>query len=577
MSAEDDKRAAAEVAARIEQGIERYSAGDLAGAAQVLEEALRLAPGSAEAAQYLSWVRQLQTGRKKIEPERRSAVDADLIQVVTDALGAEVAEELPAEVSEELPIVVEPPVAEAQLEAQPAAAVKSPAPAPSPVPAPAPSPTPEAMAFAPRVVSADQLASLDALDWSVSSTALPSLPGAAAAAAAPSAATTDATAAGVSEKSVDGPWDPVPLTPTGSGGGGGREPPGKRSSSTLLGLAPATPLLVPPAARASARTPRSRDEETGTGERRGGGDFTTSAGTRRWSATTGVGLPPLEVPELTEEQISELIALDGSPYTPSGGTGTGAGTTPGTDARPTEARGPVVELEAEPEEDPTKGWAPRLLALEDDLGGGFDEGDETPTRDRSELLRQISGYRQRIGDTIQGGGDAAMPPLDEEGAEALPPPPAAHVHPPALDEGGDDDATSEHRAVARRSTAHITSQSPVLAPIEPLETALEQGDGEAAFAAAEEFVAEAGGIDSERCRERQWLLAQAYELAVGSLDAIPVHGRLVGELDPRGAFLLSRIDGMGTVDDLLEVSGMPRLEALRLLALLIRRGAVILR
>lgn len=565
MSAEDDKRAAREAAARIELGIERYSAGDLAGAAEVLEEALRLAPGNAEAAQYLSWVRQLQAGRKRIEPERRSAVDADLIQVVTDALSAD----------ESVPIVVEAPVPEAQLEAAPVVA-------------------PAAAVAGPRAVSADQLAALDALDWSLSSTALPKLSGAGLAAPAPTlAAPTPAAptppptppSPTEGDKSADSPWDPVPLTPTGSGGGGGREAPrAMRSSSTLLGLAPATPLLVPPAARASAATaPRPRDEETGTGERRGGGDFTTSAGTRRWGGTTGVGLPPLEVPELTEEQISELIALDGSPYTPAHrDRSETTGTTPGTDARPTEARGPVVQLDAEPEgepepEDPTAGWAPRLLALEVDLGGGFDEGDETPTRDRSELLRQVSGYPQRIGDTIRAAVGDALPPFDEEGAEALPPPPLQRGGPPSLAESGDDDATSEHRAVAPRSSSHITSESPVLTPIEPLESALEQGDGEAAFHAAEEFVAEAGGIDSERCRERQWLLAQAYELAVGPLDAIPTHGRLVGDLDPRGAFLLSRIDGMSTADDLLEVSGMPRLEALRLMALLLRRGAIVMR
>jgi hypothetical protein len=505
VSADDEKRAAREVAARIEQGIERYSAGDLRGAAAALEEALRLAPGNEEAGRYLAWVRQLQAGRKKIEPDRRHAVDADLIQVVTDALAAD----------DDVQITVEPPVAEAVVKNE----------------------------------------------------------------AAP----------------ADSPWDPVPLTPTGSGGGGGRavtssSPPQKRSSSTLLGLN-AAPSLVPPAPPrepTNPGSPRPRLDGDETGERRGGGDFTTSAGTRRWGGTTGVGLPPLEVPELTEEQIHELIALDGSPYLTSGTSSTG-----GTDARPTEARGPapaVIELEAEPpddavsgdepvsehdNDDPTKGWAPRLLAIEDDLGGGFDEGEETPTRDRSELLRQVSGYPRRIGDTIRGAVEQVVPFDDEGGAEALPPPPARAVA-PSLGESDEDDATSEHPA-ARRPGSNITSEQPVLAPIEPLETALERGDGEAAFHAAEEYVAESGGIESQRCRDRSFLLQQAYELAVGRLDAVPAHGRLVGELDPRGAFLLSRIDGMSSADDLLEVSGMPRLEALRLLAQLLRRGAIVMR
>ena len=51
----------------------------------------------------------------------------------------------------------------------------------------------------------------------------------------------------------------------------------------------------------------------------------------------------------------------------------------------------------------------------------------------------------------------------------------------------------------------------------------------------------------------------------------------VGDLEPRSAFLLSRIDGAMTVEDVLDVSGMPRLEALRVMALLVRRGAVVIK
>jgi hypothetical protein len=63
---------------------------------------------------------------------------------------------------------------------------------------------------------------------------------------------------------------------------------------------------------------------------------------------------------------------------------------------------------------------------------------------------------------------------------------------------------------------------------------------------------------------------------IGSPDGVPRHGSNVPDLDPRAAFLLSRIDGSISIDDLLEVSGMPRLEAMRVLALLIRHGAVAL-
>lgn len=46
------------------------------------------------------------------------------------------------------------------------------------------------------------------------------------------------------------------------------------------------------------------------------------------------------------------------------------------------------------------------------------------------------------------------------------------------------------------------------------------------------------------------------------------------ELDHREGFLLSRIDGLTTIEDLLDVAGMPRLDALRLLCKWVARGVV---
>lgn len=45
-------------------------------------------------------------------------------------------------------------------------------------------------------------------------------------------------------------------------------------------------------------------------------------------------------------------------------------------------------------------------------------------------------------------------------------------------------------------------------------------------------------------------------------------------LDHRSGFLLSRIDGVTTVEELLDVCGMPKLEALKTLAELVERGAI---
>jgi hypothetical protein len=64
---------------------------------------------------------------------------------------------------------------------------------------------------------------------------------------------------------------------------------------------------------------------------------------------------------------------------------------------------------------------------------------------------------------------------------------------------------------------------------------------------------------------------------LGSLDrqpqlAKPLHELQNAPISPRAAFLLSRIDGTLTIDELLDVSGMPRLEAFRHICQLYLRG-----
>ena len=78
------------------------------------------------------------------------------------------------------------------------------------------------------------------------------------------------------------------------------------------------------------------------------------------------------------------------------------------------------------------------------------------------------------------------------------------------------------------------------------------------------------------CRAR---LVQLYSSKIGRLDRVVIQAlgdsqvRWLG-LDHRSGFLLSRVDGMSTVDELLDVCGMPRLEALKTLADLLDRGAI---
>jgi hypothetical protein len=81
---------------------------------------------------------------------------------------------------------------------------------------------------------------------------------------------------------------------------------------------------------------------------------------------------------------------------------------------------------------------------------------------------------------------------------------------------------------------------------------------------------------ADNCRRR---LIGLYASKVGDLTGVPrpllsdAELRWLG-LDHRSGFLLSRIDGACSIEELLDVCGMPRLEALKTLADLLDRGAI---
>lgn len=107
------------------------------------------------------------------------------------------------------------------------------------------------------------------------------------------------------------------------------------------------------------------------------------------------------------------------------------------------------------------------------------------------------------------------------------------------------------------------------------------GDYTAALRAAElilgrEPAHEAAQRIAKSCRER---LTMLYGSRLGSLARVPTVA-VVGEevrwlgLDHRAAFLLSRVDGQHTLAELVDVSGMPALEALKTLVELLEMGAI---
>jgi hypothetical protein len=72
-------------------------------------------------------------------------------------------------------------------------------------------------------------------------------------------------------------------------------------------------------------------------------------------------------------------------------------------------------------------------------------------------------------------------------------------------------------------------------------------------------------------------IMQIFQSFIGDLErmpqlAKPLHELANAPINPRAAFLLSRIDGTLTIDELLDVSGMPRMEAYRHICQLFLRG-----
>jgi hypothetical protein len=207
--------------------------------------------------------------------------------------------------------------------------------------------------------------------------------------------------------------------------------------------------------------------------------------------------------------------------------------------------------------------------------GEFDTLDQTPTRDRGALLRAIHDHDH--GAAAPADDDLHLPPLEvardfaeERGTHPTNP----FIQRRLMEQRGANPPGIDDLPPAPSPVGHDTNQTPALDPNVPLQDALEAGELGAILEAAERVVAEAGGLDTDACQGQHWLLAQAYERVIGMLDKVPSHGEASPDLDPRSAFLLSRLDGMSSADDLLDVSGMPRIEALRLLALLVRRGVV---
>jgi len=647
-----DKRALREAAERIERGIEAYASGDLGGALREFEEALKLAPANLRAQVQAGWVRDLASGKRSLE--HKGQLDEDALQAVDHALGdhgdevrlddapnarlearlddapigdahevrlddgtdgddgfavvhgdedqtrekRHVAIDSPWDPVPLTPSHAEhgtltekaqppsagtpPPAGSAQSFAQgaPVTSGKSQAPAGFSGPATGKIPAPAGFSGPPTSGKSQMPAEL-----SGPPTGKIPAPKLAPAPNAPSqhgpASSPLTSAPPLHGQSASSPSSSSQATPPSQAAQGqAARPKQKSSSSTLLGITAPNfdgPMLTPVGPR-----PKGFPVEE-----------QTNSQTREWRQTpTGTNMPPLDVPELTDEQIHELLALDAAPGisleapkpAPESLPRTAHSTDPGLGPDPT-AR--ILELEAEPTPPPHRNplppgarardpLAPEALPPRPSVTSEFDAFELTPTRERRDLLKAV----------------VQSPTSSEDDLNLLP------LEVPRELKGGHDDmgeeGTNPTNPFIKRKLAEYASYAPAPKvddlPLPPgtrdtgrqkavdgedvIQKPLDAGDIEGAFAAAEALVARAGGLESEACVKQQWLLERVYENVIGPSDKVPVHGEASPNLDPRQAFLLSRIDGMSSVDDLLDVSGMPRLEALRCLALLVRRGVV---
>ncbi len=157
-----------------------------------------------------------------------------------------------------------------------------------------------------------------------------------------------------------------------------------------------------------------------------------------------------------------------------------------------------------------------------------------------------------------------------------------------LDLGGsDDDPLAEALDLVGRNEGSSESISvppgPTANPVSELREKYALGDFSGALVIAEALLkSEPANTDAQRyaesCRD---VLKQMYAARLGPLDQVPVVA-VGGEqlrwltLDHRAGFLLSHVDGVSTLEEILDVSGMPALDAMRIIVELVSQKVIVL-
>jgi hypothetical protein len=250
---------------------------------------------------------------------------------------------------------------------------------------------------------------------------------------------------------------------------------------------------------------------------------------------------------------------------------------------------PEDALEETVERDSMKGQWPAML------GGLDDDEEDEETRERSSIAGglEIDSSTDRpptVDPALQTHGvivDEAMrdapgdldatrevPAIPEEGTDRPVEPDAMHMEAVAAQIDRDVDA-----GIPADEPPDGRTRRRVGALIERAEREFAAGHFPIAVAALDLALDEKpeSAIAQKIVHRHRDLLLRIYESYIGDdtatpLVALPAHEIALQALDSRAAFLLSRIDGMLTFEEILDVAGMSRLEAYRHLCRLLLRG-----
>lgn len=210
---------------------------------------------------------------------------------------------------------------------------------------------------------------------------------------------------------------------------------------------------------------------------------------------------------------------------------------------------------------------------------GWDE--ESPTVPRNVDAPDAgatAASQQKITAPPPGGDEASFADLNEDGHDEPAPPTRPAEVPPELVE---ESQRSEPRPAERDAPPSKTEGPP--SAVEMADR-VALGDFSGALEIAEQLLElDPGHAEAQKVAEeaRETLLAM-YTARIGDLEAVPVVAVAREELrwlsiDHRAGFVLSLVDGVSTVEMVLDVSGMPRFDALRLLHELLQKRIISIR